>query len=123
MTNDRFEELVAELRDQSFETLLKKNAQYGNEDRLHNFHRGAEIMGVTPAQAALGYMTKHFAALTDKVLNDNFVDRDDLLEKCQDIINYIIFIWCCGNERYEEYKSERAAMAAELESMFEGRIR
>lgn len=106
MTNDRFEELVAELRDQSFETLLKKNANYGTEDRLHNFHRGAEIMGVTPAQAALGYMTKHFAALTDKVQKNDFHDREDLLEKCQDIINYICFIWCIGNEERDLYRGE-----------------
>lgn len=103
MTNYRFEELVAELRDASLDTLLRKNAKYADEDRLHNFHRGAEIMGGTPAQAALGYMTKHLAALTDMVQKDNFTDREDLLEKCQDIINYICFIWCCGNERRDDY--------------------
>ena len=43
-------------------------------------------------------MTKHLVSLQDKVLKNDFSNREDLLEKCQDIINYIIFIWCCGNE-------------------------
>lgn len=106
MTNNEFIDLVSELRDASLDTLMKKNAKYGNEDRLHNFHRGAEIMGGTAAQAALGYMTKHMASLVDKVQKNDFYDREDLLEKCQDIINYICFIWCIGNEEREKYCRE-----------------
>lgn len=98
MTNERFQELVKELRDKSMDTMLKKNANYADEDRLHNFKVGAAITGGTPAQAALGYMAKHLASLQDKVRKNDFHDREDLLEKCQDIINYIVFIWCCGNE-------------------------
>lgn len=98
MDNAKFTGLVNELRERSFDTLLKKNANYANEDRLHNFRVGAALIGGTPAQAALGYMAKHIASLIDKVKKDDFSDREDLLEKCQDIINYICFIWCCGNE-------------------------
>ena len=103
MTNERFQELVKELRDKSMDTMLKKNANYADEDRLHNFKVGAAITGGTPAQAALGYMAKHLASLQDKVRNNDFHDREDLLEKCQDIINYVVFIWCCGNEEMEKY--------------------
>ena len=103
MTNERFQELVKELRDKSMDTMLKKNAGYADEDRLHNFKVGAAITGGTPAQAALGYMAKHLAALQDKVRKNDFHDREDLLEKCQDIINYVVFIWCCGNEEMEKY--------------------
>lgn len=103
MSNEQFTELVEELRSKSMDTLLKKNANYANADRLHNFRLGAALIGGTPAQAALGYMAKHMASLIDKVQNDDFSDRDDLLEKCQDIINYVCFIWCCGNE--EGHKS------------------
>lgn len=103
MTNERFQELVKELRDKSMDTMLKKNDNYADEDRLHNFKTGAAITGGTPAQAALGYMAKHLASLQDKVRKNDFHDREDLLEKCQDIINYIVFIWCCGNEEMEKY--------------------
>ena len=104
MTNERFQELVKELRDKSMDTMLKKNANYADADRLHNFKVGAAITGGTPAQAALGYMAKHLASLQDKVQKNDFHDREDLLEKCQDIINYVVFIWCCGNEEMEKYK-------------------
>ena len=43
-------------------------------------------------------MTKHLTALRDKIEKNDFSDRDDLLEKCQDIINYIRFIWVIGND-------------------------
>ena len=109
MTNERFQELVKELRDKSMDTMLKKNANYADEDRLHNFKVGAAITGGTPAQAALGYMAKHLASLQDKVRKNDFHDREDLLEKCQDIINYVVFIWCCGNEEMEKYVREADA--------------
>ena len=98
MSSAKFTALVEELRNKSLDTLLKKQTNYATEDRLHNFRVGAALIGGTPAQAALGYMAKHLASLIDKVKTDDFSDRDDLLEKCQDIINYICFIWCCGNE-------------------------
>ena len=109
MTNERFQELVKELRDKSMDTMLKKNANYADADRLHNFKVGAAITGGTPAQAALGYMAKHLASLQDKVRKNDFHDREDLLEKCQDIINYVVFIWCCGNE--ERDATEKCAQS------------
>lgn len=102
MNQERFEALVQEIREKSMDTLLKKNANYGNADKLHNFRRGAAIIGCTPAQAALGYMTKHMASLIDKIQNNDFRDRDDFLEKIQDSINYLVFIWCCGNEERDK---------------------
>ena len=98
MDNETFTRLVEEIREKSLDTLLKKNSNYANDDRLHNFRVGASIIGGTPAQAAFGYMAKHLASLRDKVLRNDFKDREDLLEKCQDIINYVVFVWCCGNE-------------------------
>ena len=103
MNTETFNKLLDELDGNSLETLKQKNAKYASaNDCLHNFDSGAEIMGSTPAQCAWGYMTKHLVALRDKVERDDFSDRDDLLEKCQDIINYIRFIWLIGNDRAAE---------------------
>lgn len=99
MNQKRFEYLVKQMREKSFDTLIKKNAKYApGDDCLHNFNAGAEIMGGTPAQACWGYLTKHLVALRDMVERDDFSDKADLLEKCQDTINYICFLWCIGNE-------------------------
>lgn len=99
MNTETFNQLLDELDGNSLETLKQRNAKYASpDDCLHNFDSGAEIMGGTPAQCAWGYMTKHLTALRDKVEKSDFSDREDLLEKCQDIINYIRFIWLIGND-------------------------
>ena len=94
-----FERLLDELDGNSVETLKSKNAKYAQStDVLHNFNMGADIMGTTPAMACWGYLTKHLVALRDMVERNDFSDREDFLEKCQDTINYIRFLWCIGNE-------------------------
>lgn len=104
MTHEKFESLMKELDSNSLDTLLKKNAAYApGDDALHNFNAGGEVFGGTPAQACWGYLTKHLVALRDKVQNNDFHNREDLLEKCQDSINYIRFLWCIANEEMEKY--------------------
>jgi len=117
VTNDRFNALVEEIRKASIDTLLKKNAGYApGDDRLHNFRVGAAMIGGTPAQAALGYMAKHLASLVDKVQANDFHDREDFLEKVQDSINYLVFIWCCGNEEMDKYARNEAHSPVNTES-------
>jgi len=104
MDHNRFEQLLDELDGNSVETLKTKNAKYApGEDALHNFHAGAEIMGGTTAQACWGYASKHLVALRDKVQRNDFSDKGDLLEKCQDAINYIRFLYCIGIEESEKH--------------------
>lgn len=99
MTKEIFDKLVDEIRVESLDTLVQKNAGYNQaEDKLHNFRAGGEIMGGTAAQAAWGYLTKHLVALRDKIERNDFADRADFLEKCKDVINYVCLIWCIGNE-------------------------
>lgn len=119
MTSEVFAELLEELDGCSRETLVTKNRTYSEQhdgDCLHNFRAGAEIMGGTPAQAAWGYMTKHLVALRDMVDRDDFSDLDNLKEKCQDINNYIRFIWCIGNERHKMMKENELCCGDEAAS-------
>ena len=64
--------------------------------------QGAKIMSCTSAQCAWNYATKHLIALRDMVLTNNFSNRDDVLEKIQDIQNYLTFIWCISEEEREK---------------------
>lgn len=99
MTHENFKKLLEELDGNASETLAEKNARYSSsDDALHNFKSGAEIMGGTPAQACWGYLTKHLTALRDMIQRDDFSNRDDFLEKVQDSMNYLRFIWALGNE-------------------------
>ena len=119
MTKERFKELLEELDGESLNTLTTKNARYSSEnDALHNFKVGAAISGMTPAQTAWGYMTKHLTALRDKIQRDDFADREDLLEKIQDSINYLRFIWAIANEgdktTYKEYAKSTSASKEDI---------
>lgn len=99
MTHERFEQLLDELDGESLTTLKAKNRMYSApDDALHNFASGADIGGCTEAQACWGYLVKHLVALRDKIINNDFSNKDDLKEKCQDIINYIRFIWAIAHE-------------------------
>ena len=51
-------------------------------------------------------MTKHLVALRDMVQKNDFHDREDFMEKCQDTINYIRFLWCIGNEEIDKYNEK-----------------
>lgn len=109
MTPERFKQLLEELDGNSMQTLINKNAQYSSDsDALHNFRSGGDIFGGTPAQACWGYVTKHLVALRDMVQRNDFSDLDNLLEKCQDTINYVRFLWCIGNEEHDKLKSGKS---------------
>lgn len=103
MAHDAFDNLLKKLDDNSLKTLMEKNRRYSApDDALHNFTSGAEIAGGTPAQACWGYLTKHLVALRDMVERDDFTNVEDFMEKCQDSINYIRFLWCLGIESNSE---------------------
>lgn len=99
MDQSTFTKLLDELDSNSLETLKTKNERYsGSNDVLHNFAVGKEFTGETMAKTCWGYMTKHLVSLRDMVMKNDFSNRDDFLEKCQDTINYIRFLWVIGND-------------------------
>lgn len=107
MDRAEFNRLLDELDGNSLKTLKEKNARYSsNDDPLHNFNAGGEIMGTTSAQACFGYLTKHLVALRDMIMRNDFSNREDFLEKCQDSINYIRFLWLIGNEERSHMVSD-----------------
>ena len=106
MTHEDFKTCLEELDGQGAKTLAEKNARYSSsDDALRNFKMGAEVMGGTPAQACWGYMTKHLVALRDMIQRNDFSNREDVLEKIQDSINYLRFIWAISEEERSKYTS------------------
>ena len=100
MTSERFEKLIDELETESLKTLKEKNRKYTAQsgDALHNFRVGALVDGTTMPQTIWHYWKKHFISLLDKIEQNNWEDKDDALEKIQDSINYLRFIWCAIND-------------------------
>lgn len=117
MKHEKLKTLMEELDGNSLQTLIDKNARYSRkDDALHNFTSGGEVFGGTPAEACWGYLTKHLVALRDMVKNNDFSNRADFLEKCQDSINYIRFLWCIGNEENEKLSKS----APDMEQVTDG---
>lgn len=115
--SEKFDKLLDDIREASFETLKRKNGKYAaGGNRLHNFTMGGDIFGGTPAQACWGYLTKHLVALRDMVERDDFRDIDDLKEKCTDSINYICFLWCIGYATEMERRDRMCCNAEEKPS-------
>lgn len=121
MKHDRFAELIKELDGDSADTLINKNKMYSSEDdALHNFNEGADIFGGTAADACWGYLTKHLVALRDMVKRNDFSNREDFKEKCQDSINYIRILWAIGNETDDEISEhDRSLLRDIVESLKE----
>lgn len=110
MTHEHFKNLLEELDDSGAKTLAEKNARYSSpDDALQNFHEGAEIMGCTTAQACWGYMTKHLSALRKMIWSNDFSNREDVYEKCIDIINYIRFLWAISEEERNKVTKDNDA--------------
>ena len=98
-----YNELIKEIKGHSMDTLIEKNALYApGNDALHNFNIGGVIFGGTAEEALWGYLTKHLVALADMVEKNDFSNYEDFLEKCQDSINYIRFLYCIWNDKIEE---------------------
>ena len=112
MTSERFEQLIDQLETQSLKTLKEKNRKYTAKsgDALHNFRTGAAVDGSTMPQTIWHYWKKHFISLLDKIQEDNWQDKDDALEKIQDSINYLRFIWCAINDEEEITNTYRIDM-------------
>lgn len=103
MTHEQFKILLDELDKHGAKTLSEKNARYSSpDDALQNFHEGAEIMGCTTAQACWGYMVKHLSALRKMIWSNSFNNREDVMEKIQDSLNYLRFLWAISEEEREK---------------------
>jgi hypothetical protein len=76
MRNEEFDKIVDWWVDYIKKTLKSKGEEYtlGNEDRLKNFKRAADMLETIPEKALIGYMTKHIISildLMDKLERDN----------------------------------------------------
>lgn len=86
--------------------LNKKKAEYSpGEDRLSNFKEAGELQRVSPEEALLGMMTKHYVSICEMVRGVE--DRQDLPwpreaweEKLTDSHNYLFLLEALVKERY-----------------------
>jgi hypothetical protein len=97
MTNGEFNVIVSNIIKRVHLVLFKKSKEYsGKEDRLENFKRAAALQDISPTQALLGMIAKHFVSIAMLVEKASELGEvTNLLlweEKITDIINYCILL-------------------------------
>jgi hypothetical protein len=93
MTPKEFNSLIDETTSKTAELLKLKGAEYSIEtDRLSNFKRAAERLGMTPMQVALSYMDKHYTSVCTYVNKDakgyTQILSEPIEGRFHDLINY-----------------------------------
>lgn len=114
MDQKHFESIFRHTVDEIERLLIVKGGEYaGNEDRLANFKRGAQLAGVTPLQCALIYMSKHYDAVAT-FIKDDAAGRDrqrsePITGRLDDLINYCILIKALLQEPVQEREPKKSS--------------
>lgn len=81
------------------DTLISKQGEYSrNNNALHNFERGGDILGISRERCILSYATKHLTSIFDLVNDleegnaEGRVTKEIINEKVGDMINYLILL-------------------------------
>lgn len=94
----RFNDLRDRLNQQCEVLLGTKAADYAREgDRLDNFKRVADTLGLTPLEVWAVYFQKHIIAIQKFVREDGLAD-ESLESRFVDARNYIDLGWALVNE-------------------------
>lgn len=89
MTGDKdFDETLEEC----FKVLGVKGADYtvGSKDRLANFNRGAELLGMRPEQVLAVYWYKHVTAVLNYIKTGGQSESEPIQGRITDNINYML---------------------------------
>lgn len=108
--------------DSTFKTLLDlleaKGGEYaGDQDRLANFKRNAERLGMLPEQIWAVYFAKHIDAIFQYIMDQgNGTERrrtESLEGRVDDAINYLLLFKGILAERAEKMQRKEAAFNRE----------
>lgn len=76
------------------ETMVVKGQDYtvGNQDRLYNFNKVAELTGLTSRQVWSVYACKHLFAILNYVKTNGKSESEPIQGRIVDAINYLLFL-------------------------------
>lgn len=91
--------------------LIEKAKEYakGDDDRMHNFNRAAQITGECREKALFGFFLKHLVSVMDIVddmnKNSQYVPSRALTEeKIGDAINYLLLLEASIEDKRDQQK-------------------
>lgn len=113
MNQQEFNVVVEETMRDTLQLLLVKGGEYaGSADRLANFKRGANLVGINPLSILFVYLSKHYDAVATYVRDEQTGterERSEPIEgRLDDIINYCIL----AKALIKENKCQSPAAAA-----------
>ena len=93
MTQEEFDTILEDRINSMRVVLAAKGKEYGDSrDRLHNFKRSSDILGTSPEDVCVGYLTKHLVAVLDMADRAPCFTRAMIDEKVGDLINYLVLL-------------------------------
>lgn len=102
MTHNEFNDIVENRISKIRSVLSSKANEYStSEDRLHNFHIGANLLNTSSSRVCFYYATKHLTSILDMVNSEVLPTREMLNEKIGDMINYLILLEATFLEKIE----------------------
>ena len=103
MNQEQFDKVLQRRIELIHRVLAHKRAEYTtDDDRLHNFHRAAEMLRTSREQALVGMWAKHLVSIIDIVDKIAYGRRPSIElveEKIGDTINYAILLEAMLKER------------------------
>lgn len=127
MHSKKFHEVLGETIDKCKSVLIKKADEYaeGEDDRLHNFRKAANLQGETMEQALGGMMAKHVVSIFDMIESGEQYTIEQWDEKIVDNLNYLFLLKAIVIERAESPASplERLADHFRLEDNQQGFVK
>jgi hypothetical protein len=104
MNTEQFDKVVSNRLDAIKATLISKAKEYakGDEDRLHNFNRGAQITGQSREKVLQGFMLKHLVSVFDMIDDPSKATEYMINEKVGDAINYLVLLEASFKDRLNE---------------------
>jgi hypothetical protein len=99
MKTKDFDIVVNHRLEQCKKVLIEKAKEYakGDDDRMHNFNRAAQITGESREKALFGFFLKHLVSvmdIIDDINNDpKYIPNRALVEeKIGDAVNYLLLL-------------------------------
>ena len=85
---------VENSHNRSKKLLIRKGEEYSTPDgnRLEQFYRAGAAQGITPTEALVGMVTKHFTSIADMAKDPFSYNLKKWREKVTDLRNYTILL-------------------------------
>lgn len=108
MDYSEFDKLYNKIKTRIDKLLIVKSDEYSRgSDRLHNFKRASDTLGISSESTLVGMWIKHIVSVLDIVddiqFNNKYPDTDKLEEKIGDSIAYLILLEALIKENKKLY--------------------